>query len=66
MRMEIASNMKNLAWRFLMDRRAQDLVEYSLAAGFVAVAAMSFFPPSIAPAIKAIFGKISEILNSAG
>jgi Flp pilus assembly pilin Flp len=53
----------NQLWR---DRRAQDLIEYSLAAGFVAVAASAFFPPSIAPAISSIWGRIVQILGQTG
>jgi len=45
-----------------LDRQGQDLIEYALAAGFVAVAAMSFFPPAIAPAISTIFSKIVEVM----
>lgn len=43
------------------DRRGQDLVEYALAAAFVALAASAFFPPSIAPAISAVFSKIVDV-----
>ena len=51
--------------RLLIERRAQDLIEYALAAGFVAVAASAFFPPAIAPTISSIFGRVSELLNQA-
>lgn len=50
-------------WR--RDRRAQDLVEYSLAAAFIAVAASAFFPPSIAPAISSIWSRVVQILSQA-
>ncbi len=43
------------------DRRGQDLVEYALAAAFVAVAASAAFPPSIAPAISTVFSKVGEV-----
>lgn len=42
------------------DKRGQDLVEYALLAGFVAVAAGAIFPTSIAPNISTIFSKISS------
>ena len=44
------------------NRQGQDLIEYALAAGFVAVAALAFFPPFIAPAIKTVFSKIIDIM----
>jgi pilus assembly protein Flp/PilA len=49
-------------WR---DRVAQDLIEYALLAGFVAVAAGAIFPASIAPNISSIMSKVSSQLNSA-
>ncbi len=49
-----------------VDCRGQDLIEYSLMAGFVAVAVATFFPPAIAPAISVVFSKISVILDQAG
>lgn len=53
------------ALRLLAERRAQDLIEYALMAGFVAVAAMAFFPPAIAPAIKSIFQQVTGLLSQA-
>jgi Flp pilus assembly pilin Flp len=47
------------------DERAQDLIEYSLLAGFVAVAAIAVFPPLVAPSISTIFSKVSDILSQA-
>ena len=63
------ATMKNIfhwAYRLAVDGRAQDLVESSLAAGFVAVAASAFFPPSIAPMISTIFSKVVEVLPDVG
>ena len=48
-------------WR---DRRAQDLIEYALMAGFVAVAAGAVMP-GVADSISTIFGKISSTLSVA-
>jgi pilus assembly protein Flp/PilA len=48
------------------NRKGQDLVEYALLAGFVAVAAMSVFPAGINPAIKSIFSSIGANLANAG
>ncbi len=44
------------------DRRGQDLVEYALMAGFVAVAAGAVFPTTVMPGISTIFSKISSTL----
>lgn len=55
-----------MAWRLWPDRRAQDLVEYSLAAAFVAVAVSVVFPPTVVPAISSVFSKIVAALNRAG
>ncbi len=63
--MVVISNLKNLVVRIWIDERAQDLVEYSLAVGFIAVAASAVFPPSIAPAISTIFGSVTDLLTQA-
>ncbi len=47
------------------DLRGQDLVEYALMAGFVAVAAGAIFPTTVAPNISTIFSKISSTLSLA-
>lgn len=52
-----------IRWR--RDRRAQDLIEYSLVVAFIAVAASAFFPPSIAPAITSIWSRVVQILTQA-
>jgi len=49
-----AKHLRSL-WR---NRRGQDMIEYSLLAAFIAVAAAAFLPPAIAPAISAVFSKI--------
>ena len=46
------------------DRRGQDLIEYALMAGFVAVAAGAVMP-GVADSISTIFSKISNTLNTA-
>jgi pilus assembly protein Flp/PilA len=43
------------------DTRGQDLIEYALMAGFVAVAAGAFMP-NVAGSISTIFSKISSVL----
>ena len=58
--------MKNLVLRLKIwkDTRGQDLIEYALMAGFVAVAAGAIMP-SVATSISTIFSKISSVLNNA-
>lgn len=46
------------------DDRAQDLVEYALLAGFIAVAAGAFLP-NIAGQINIIFSKMTSLLSKA-
>jgi Flp pilus assembly pilin Flp len=48
-------------WR---DERGQDLIEYALMAGFVAVAAGAIMP-NIASSISTIFSQISSVLTAA-
>ena len=48
-------------WR---DRRGQDLIEYALMAGFVAVAAGAAFPP-VADTLSEIFSKVQSVMSSA-
>jgi pilus assembly protein Flp/PilA len=50
--------------RILADTRGQDLIEYALMAGFVAVAAGAIMP-TVADSIGTIFSKISSTLASA-
>jgi pilus assembly protein Flp/PilA len=46
------------------DTRGQDLIEYALMAGFVAVAAGAIMP-NVASSISTIFSQISSVLSSA-
>jgi len=50
--------------RIYRDRRGQDLIEYALMAGFVAVAAGAAFPP-VANTISEIFSKVESVMSSA-
>jgi Flp pilus assembly pilin Flp len=47
-----------------MDTRGQDLIEYALMAGFVAVAAGAIVP-GVAASMRTIFDKINTILANA-
>ena len=57
----------NLAWkpRIWNDTEGQDLIEYALMAGFVAVAAGAIMP-GVANSISTIFSQISSTLTAAG
>jgi pilus assembly protein Flp/PilA len=48
---------------FWSDRRGQDLVEYALAAGMVAVAAVAAMP-TLSTTVSNVFEKIGSIINS--
>ncbi len=54
-----------VAIRVLNDLRGQDLVEYALMAGFVAVAGGAVFPTSIMPGVSAIFSSIESTMTLA-
>jgi pilus assembly protein Flp/PilA len=48
-------------WR---DRQGQDLIEYALMAGFVAVAAGAIMP-AISSSISTIFSQVSSVMTNA-
>ena len=56
----------NLVWRLRIwkDTRGQDLIEYALMAGFVAVAAGAIMP-NVASSISTIFSKVSSVMTAA-
>lgn len=56
----------NLVWklRIWKDTRGQDLIEYALMAGFVAVAAGAIMP-NVATSISSIFSKVNTNLAAA-
>ena len=58
-------NLKMLALKLRVwnDTRGQDLVEYALAAGLVAVAAVACMP-GLSGTVNAVFVKIGSIVNS--
>ncbi|HLH38035.1 MAG TPA: hypothetical protein VKX39_02715 [Bryobacteraceae bacterium] len=58
--------MKNLILKLQIwkDTRGQDLIEYALMAGFVAVAAGAIMP-NVATSISTIFSKISSVMSGA-
>lgn len=46
------------------DKRGQDLIEYALMAGFVAVAAGAIMP-GVATSISTIFAKVASVMTAA-
>jgi pilus assembly protein Flp/PilA len=58
--------MKNLLLKLkvMKDTRGQDLIEYALMAGFVAVAAGAIMP-GVASSISQIFSKIASVMTNA-
>lgn len=53
-----------LFWkRFLTDPQGQDLVEYALAAGMVAVVAVAAMP-ALSTTVSTVFAKIGSIIAS--
>lgn len=47
-------------YRLRNDLRGQDLVEYALIAGFVAVAGGAIFPTTLMPGVSTIFSKLDS------
>ncbi len=60
------NKLKNLVWnlRIIKDTKGQDLIEYALMAGFVAVAAGAIMP-SVATSISTIFSKVATTMSTA-
>ena len=58
--------LKNLIWnlRIIKDTKGQDLIEYALMAGFVAVAAGAIMP-GVSASISTIFGKVASVTTEA-
>lgn len=60
------NKLKNLVWnlRIIKDTKGQDLIEYALMAGFVAVAAGAIMP-NVAASISTIFSKVATTMSTA-
>jgi Flp pilus assembly pilin Flp len=56
----------SLVWkvRILTDTRGQDLIEYALMAGFVAVAAGAIMP-GVATSISTVFSQVASTMSNA-
>jgi pilus assembly protein Flp/PilA len=57
------TSMKAFWTNFWHETQGQDLVEYALAAGLVAVAAVAAMP-SLSSVVSNVFGKIGSIVSS--
>lgn len=51
--------------RVYIETTGQDLIEYALVAGFVAVAAGAIFPAGLMPDVSQIFSKINSCFSGA-
>jgi Flp pilus assembly pilin Flp len=56
--------MKQLVINIWNDNRGQDLIEYALMAGFVAVAAGAIMP-QVSQNVSQIFSKVSSVMRNA-
>lgn len=56
--------MKQLVLSLWKDQRGQDLIEYALMAGFVAVAAGAIMP-GVSQDISEIFSKVASVMTAA-
>jgi Flp pilus assembly pilin Flp len=57
------SGLGKFLFGLVRDEKAQDMVEYALLAGFIAVSAGAFLPP-IANSISVIFSKMTSLVNN--
>ena len=55
----------NIVRTLRRDARGQDLIEYALMVGFVAVAVGATFPSTLSPAISTIFSKLETVVTLA-
>ncbi len=58
------NKIKSIIIRLLQDKKGQDMVEYALLAGFIAVAAGAILP-GISDDISAIFSKMASVVADA-
>jgi len=54
-----------IAHKFRNHTQGQDLVEYALIAGFVAVAGGAIFPATLMPGVSTIFSKLADYFGKA-
>ena len=58
------NKIKSLIIRLLHDKKGQDMVEYALLAGFIAVAAGALLP-GISDSISTIFSRMASVVSVA-
>ena len=63
--MTLQDTFQRLAFRLWLNVRGQDLVEYALMAGFVAMAAASVIPNILFPSLKTIYDGMKLVLQRA-
>jgi pilus assembly protein Flp/PilA len=63
-KMTLITFAQNALVRLAKNRQGQDLIEYALMAGFVAVAAGAIMP-GVATSISTIFSQISSVMTAA-
>jgi pilus assembly protein Flp/PilA len=56
---------QQLIVRLVKDRKGQDMVEYALLAGFIAVAAGALLP-GISDSISTIFSRMASVVSDSG
>jgi Flp pilus assembly pilin Flp len=59
------ANLYNTVQNIWTNTRGQDLIEYALIAGFVAVAAGAIFPSTLMPDVSMIFSKLGILFSEA-
>lgn len=52
------------ALQFWKDDQGQDILEYALLAGSIAVVIAGFLPPAIMPSVSEIFSKVVSCFNA--
>ena len=62
--MNLLALLQSSLYRLAKDVRGQDLIEYALMAGFVAVTAGAIMP-GVASSISTIFSQISSVMTAA-
>jgi Flp pilus assembly pilin Flp len=58
------ANISYAAHQLWIGRGGQDLIEYALISGLIAVVVAGFLPPSVMPAVSTIFSKIVSSFNA--
>jgi Flp pilus assembly pilin Flp len=57
-------DLTNWAKKLRFDIRGQDMIEYALLAGMIAVVIGAMFPQTIMPSVSTIFSKVESSLSA--